>query len=402
MANSLEIFQNSLLKLVVRSGPDSDRASVVLDVGELGAATDTKRLYVGDGTTAGGILVGNVFNGARASVTSGYGSPKAGDYAFDTDKQVLYVFNGGDAGVLANWRAVGAVFSADNTTISLTGSKVKVGTLSAYNISSDALGNSLTISSGRVALSSTVLIDRVISATSLALPKQLNINSTLYTFPSAALSANTFLNTDAFGNLTWKSISTLLSSASATLTVGSGLSAFVNGVGTTSALLLTSSNVEIRGIFIPTAHVTFNQGGAITRSARISGVEIVPFSAVSGEVINGASLIESTSPYDSNVNNTTGAFRIKTTDPFTTGTVVVDVQAKNASYRYDNNGLYIASPILNFKYKVEGTNSILVMFYAPATYISRTTNNNVAYTGPNILTPGYADLTTQFSVTVYG
>jgi hypothetical protein len=50
MAKSIEIYENTLLKLIVRQGPDSQRKQIILDAGELGYSTDTKRLYIGDGS----------------------------------------------------------------------------------------------------------------------------------------------------------------------------------------------------------------------------------------------------------------------------------------------------------------------------------------------------------------
>lgn len=44
-------------RLHVRKGTDAQRGAVTLEEAELGYATDTKQLWVGDGTTAGGIGV---------------------------------------------------------------------------------------------------------------------------------------------------------------------------------------------------------------------------------------------------------------------------------------------------------------------------------------------------------
>lgn len=45
------------MSLRIRRGLNSQRSSVVLDTGEIAWATDTKKLYVGDGSTAGGVHV---------------------------------------------------------------------------------------------------------------------------------------------------------------------------------------------------------------------------------------------------------------------------------------------------------------------------------------------------------
>ena len=45
------------MSLRIRRGLNSQRSSVVLDTGEIAWATDTKKLYVGDGSTSGGVHV---------------------------------------------------------------------------------------------------------------------------------------------------------------------------------------------------------------------------------------------------------------------------------------------------------------------------------------------------------
>ena len=47
----------TITKILLRRGTDAERQSIILASGEPGWATDTKRLYVGDGTTFGGIPV---------------------------------------------------------------------------------------------------------------------------------------------------------------------------------------------------------------------------------------------------------------------------------------------------------------------------------------------------------
>ena len=48
-----------LIKLKIRRGTDAQRNLIVLDQGELGYTVDTKRVFVGDSATTGGIPVGN-------------------------------------------------------------------------------------------------------------------------------------------------------------------------------------------------------------------------------------------------------------------------------------------------------------------------------------------------------
>ena len=77
---AIEILENTLLKLLVRRGTDSDRKQITLESGELGFTTDTDRLYIGNSTTPGGVVVGNIYKGKVADVTS-LTPVVTGDYA---------------------------------------------------------------------------------------------------------------------------------------------------------------------------------------------------------------------------------------------------------------------------------------------------------------------------------
>ena len=84
---SIEILENTLLKLLVRRGTNEDRKNITLDEGELGYASDTTRLFIGDGTTVGGNLIGNKFLGSRPDITLETG--EINDLAFDNDNNTL-------------------------------------------------------------------------------------------------------------------------------------------------------------------------------------------------------------------------------------------------------------------------------------------------------------------------
>ena len=205
---SIEILENTLIKLLVRRGTDADRKNIVLEAGELGYTTDMERLFVGDGTTSGGILVGNKYKGQNADATN-LAPCEIGDYAFETDTNSLKVVKQGNGSTSTDWLTVANLISAGNTTIDITnGSIITVGTLSAGNFDKDSLGNSLEISSNRISLSSTISIDniqqRTVGADSyLKLPSKLKINAVNYNFPATEPTNNTFLGSDASGNLNW-------------------------------------------------------------------------------------------------------------------------------------------------------------------------------------------------------
>jgi hypothetical protein len=150
----MEILQNTILKLVVRQGPDSDRQVLVLDSGELGYTVDLKRLYVGDGFLSGGNVVGNLFVGDAPTITDPTLYPSViGDSAFATDTNKLYVLKTGTGSNEADWLLVGGVYSSGTSQITISADNVMMlNPLSAGYISSDAVEQPLYINSGRIAL----------------------------------------------------------------------------------------------------------------------------------------------------------------------------------------------------------------------------------------------------------
>jgi len=203
MAKKIEILENTLLKLLIRQGDDVDRKNVILSEGELGYTLDGKRLFVGDGTTAGGHITGNIYKGSSVDHTT-ITDAVEGDYAHNSTSNILYIKT------TSSWLSAGRILTAGDGTITIddTDGSIIVGTLSANNFHADALGNSLEIdTNGRVALSSTnISVDRITpnSTTYLNLPQKLSINAVDYTFPVGGVGSNKFLGTDVSGNLTWK------------------------------------------------------------------------------------------------------------------------------------------------------------------------------------------------------
>jgi len=205
---SIEILENTLIKLLVRRGTDADRKNITLNAGELGYTTDSERLYIGNGTDKGGLVVGNKYKGKAALATS-LAPCVTGDYVFETDTNTLKVLQNGNGAVDTDWLTVSNLLSAGDGTI-LIGSdnKITVGVLSSGNFSPDCLNNSLEISSEKISLSSTIKVDNILRNTVdtnsfLQLPSKLKINSIDYNFPGVSPTSNTFLNSDASGNLNW-------------------------------------------------------------------------------------------------------------------------------------------------------------------------------------------------------
>lgn len=418
MSNSVEIFQNTLLKLVVRSGSDSDRKNIVLDVGEIGYTTDTKRLYVGDGVTLGGVLAGNVIIGQAADFSTITTTPlAAGDLVYVTGSSTLYRYVSGSQTLPTSWSAVGRIYSPENTTLVFTGSGnlVKVGTLSAGNFSNDAVAGSIYIDgSGRIALSAVQRLDAIqpLSNTFVSLPSSLKIGLSTYNFPiTGSQPSNSFLRSDGSGNLTWTSAATLLTAASATLIPGKGVALSVGGTQTTRALLLTSGDVQIDAVFSPTHAVEFKQNGTITRNVGVVSVENKTYADLIGSSnVPAGSIIDRTdaSLVDNNgarvlLNQppTTGAWKITLSTAIDTVSSVVDVSIKNATVYYTPITTSDISTELSYRYFLASPTELWVYTYAPRKRLQGDKGQNISW-APPILTPGQSDESTRFCVTVCG
>lgn len=116
---AIEISQNTVVKILVRRGTDTERKQVVLSEGELGYSVDTRRVFVGDGITQGGVVVGNKYLG-KAQTKEDYNSiAQTGDIIYQTGDlydyaQVLYGYNG------SAWENIHPLpYSGQNTIASL-------------------------------------------------------------------------------------------------------------------------------------------------------------------------------------------------------------------------------------------------------------------------------------------
>jgi microcystin-dependent protein len=188
MTASIEIFENTLLKLIVRQGIDSDRKNIVLDSGELAYTTDTERLYVGDGSTFGGVPVGNKFLGSAANIVS-FANATIGDIAYQTSTSTLYACIDTPPTISSSWLDIGRVIKAGQSitmtstgTLSLCSERIKTNNISPNN--SEYLG---------------------LDSHPVSLNGKLKIKNIVYQFPAGGLESFKFLMTDALGNLSWSS-----------------------------------------------------------------------------------------------------------------------------------------------------------------------------------------------------
>ena len=248
MAKKIEILENTLLKLLTRRGNDDDRQNIILSQGELGYTIDGKRLFVGDGGTLGGSIVGNIYKGSVADHTT-VTDAIVGDIVFNNTSNIIYFKTA------TGWLAASQILEAGDTTININSGAgtITVGTLSASNFSADIVGNSIELVSGRISLSSTQIKTDQISAhssTHLKLPAALNINAVNYTFPVGGLGSNqVFLGADATGNLHWrtpdKSSTFYFNSSAAAVPVGTVVAAISGASMPTGWLICNGQSIAV-------------------------------------------------------------------------------------------------------------------------------------------------------------
>jgi microcystin-dependent protein len=266
MAKKIEILENTLLKLLVRRGDDADRQNITLSEGELGYTTDSKRLYIGDGSTQGGLITGNKFLGSVADHTA-LVEGAVGDIAYNTTNNILYTKTS------SGWDKIAQIFVAANDSIIVNDElgTIAVGTLSSQHLSgsNEITGNSIELVSGQISLSSTQIKTNRISAyntSHLNLPQNLNINNVDYSFPTGGFGgANSFLKVDTLGNLSWAA-----PESSATVFFNSSAAAVPVGAMVESATLSS----------MPT-------GWLVANGQTVAGADYPDLSAAIGDIYGG-------------------------------------------------------------------------------------------------------------------
>lgn len=307
MSKKIEIFENTLLKLLVRRGTDQERQNVILSQGELGFTTDTKRVYIGDGETLGGIAVGgSSFLGSATSVHETFTSAAVGDTAFDSDENVMYTYVGGSGGQTnpSNWKSIGGKYSSGDSTISIDNTnKIRVDKVAAGNFNANVAGNSIEIDgSGKIALASTANINNITVRTGtdfLTIPQKFAVEgySTRYTLPVGGTGNNFYLETDLNGNLKWSSPSNSTSFVAGTasqIPVGSIMPFVSSGQAPFGWLLCNGQTVPGASYRELSAVIGTSYGGNNTdfkvpdfRNKLIYGVENGPATSTTFRVASG-------------------------------------------------------------------------------------------------------------------
>lgn len=111
---------DQVTKILIRSGTTSDRETITLDSAELGYDTDLRRVYAGDGVSAGGNLIGNKLIGLFNLDTeiSSLSRAVSGDFVFDTADSRFKALTGTDYSEKAEWMNLETRSTGTVTTVS--------------------------------------------------------------------------------------------------------------------------------------------------------------------------------------------------------------------------------------------------------------------------------------------
>lgn len=91
---AIEITSDTVVKILVRRGLEAERKLTTLTEGELGYSIDTQRVFIGDGITPGGNIIGNRFLGAPAQKGVFDSAAAKGDTVYETSSNTLYAYTG--------------------------------------------------------------------------------------------------------------------------------------------------------------------------------------------------------------------------------------------------------------------------------------------------------------------
>lgn len=244
----MEINQNTILKLIFRQGTDEERRNVILTSGEPGYTTDTERLFVGNGSTLGGVLVGNKFRGFVSSITDASPS-EIGDYAFSIDSKKFYVLESNSGFVESDWRQVGS-FITGSTYISIDEfNKLILNPLSAGIFDPDALGFGLHIDGfGRIAMDEpSILITNGLSATVDGIDVTGQSFNPLSGSVIIGLQPLSAIFSSAAVEYPLTIVDGRITIPTRTVTVSAGLAGYVDGIDVTNTSVTSlTSNIVIR------------------------------------------------------------------------------------------------------------------------------------------------------------
>lgn len=198
--SSIEIFEHTLLKLLIRRGTNAERLNVILNEGELGFTTDSMKLYVGDGATFGGVQVtGSKFLGAAGDITT-LSPADINDLAFSTSFNGLYYLATGDGATLSDWVEISKLYTTSDGTISIDGSNnISLGDVAGAGLEKDI--------NNRLEIASEIAVDVINKKTDpnttyLEIPSKIAVGVQSYTLPEIGI-INGYAKLNPNGIITW-------------------------------------------------------------------------------------------------------------------------------------------------------------------------------------------------------
>ena len=128
----------TIVKIKVRRGTDAQRRAIVLEQGELGFTTDTKRLYIGDGVTNGGVAVAPAIYPALSRIDSITNVPASVGEIVPAGS-LIFQLTSADFTKLSSWGNIST--QPDNVTLEYTGTDSKVLSLKPNSIKNDSFNS---------------------------------------------------------------------------------------------------------------------------------------------------------------------------------------------------------------------------------------------------------------------
>lgn len=384
------------MSLQIRRGTDSQRQAVVFDLGEIVYTTDTKKLYVGDGATAGGINIlassaGSGLTWNNTTQTFNQGGSLSG---YTTDNLSQGTVNLYYSSTRAKADAA-SIFTANGSpTVTGTVTTTTSGTPSLVTVSSNtglvALEPFVVTGSGGNGLSAgtyyvvnpaagTNQITLASSLANAAAGTTINslttgaISGTSFTAGGAPDSNITFVYNSATGTMT-ANVSSLAAgiqnvNADTSPTLGGNLglnyhnitgngninitgyitaSGAITGGSVSTAGTLTAGSVSTGGNVTASGTIsggTIASSGTISASGNITASGTITGTSYSGGTINGTTLTLSSGLGGNLVLNSysiTGTGGISMTGPFSVGNIASNVKLAFSSLQ--NNGLDVSLP----------------------------------------------------------
>ncbi len=163
---------DQITKILIRKGTLAQKDAIILDEAELGYTVDQKRVFIGDGVTAGGIIIGNIYFGEinlDVSIAS-LQYATFGDTVYDTSDNTFLSLTGTDNQQKNNYIRLSGKYPGTVTSLSIGSGLVSSTTnpitgSGAIEIAPDITKlNPLTVSSNGVLVDLNILypIDTVI------------------------------------------------------------------------------------------------------------------------------------------------------------------------------------------------------------------------------------------------